>query len=89
MAKHKGRNKKNSIELINGVELSCNWNFQLLHVVGLNIDPQNELLRQGIEQNRVSRIERAEAMFADVEKHDIDLREAVAAQLLINQKQGE
>lgn len=81
--------QQNSIELINGVELSCNWNFQLLHVVGLNIDPQNDLLRQGIEQNRVSRIERAEAMFADFEKHDIDLREAVAAQLLINQKQGE
>lgn len=81
--------QQNSIELINGVELSCNWNFQLLHVVGLNIDPENDLLCEGIEQNRVRRIERAESMFLDFEKHDIDLREAVAAQLLINQKQGD
>ena len=32
------------ITLINGVELSCTWENQLLHVVGLNIDPNNDEL---------------------------------------------
>ncbi len=75
--------QSNPIQLVNGVELSCSWNFQLLHVVGLNIDPTNDQLCHGIEQNRRSRLDRAQAMFVDFEKHGIDLREAVAAQLSI------
>lgn len=69
------------MELINGVELSCNWEKQLLHIVALNVDPNNKVLKQGVEQNRQRRLDRAEAMFEDFEQHDIDLRENVQVQL--------
>ena len=69
------------IELINGVELSCHWNFQLLHIIGLNIDPENAQLQAGIRRNRDSRFTRAEAMHEDFLKRGIDLRDAVAAQI--------
>ena len=71
--------QKTTLQLINGVELSCNWRHQLLHVVGLDIDPNNATLLAGIEQNRQRRFDRAEAMFEDFEKHDIDIRDQVQA----------
>ena len=67
------------LNLINGVELSCAWNHQLLHVVGLNIDPTNQALLAGIKQNRERRFKRADAMFDDLEKHDIHIRNQVHA----------
>jgi len=70
------------IELINGVELSCTWENQLLHVVGLNIDPTNPELLSSIERNRLRRLDRAESMFEDFEQHDIFLRDEVAKQLV-------
>lgn len=69
------------IELINGVEFSCSWENQLLHVVGLNVDPTNKLLLSSIDRNRTRRLDRAESMHEDFEQHDIFLREGVAAQL--------
>ena len=69
------------ITLINGVELSCTWENQLLHVVGLNIDPNNAELLINIEKNRLRRFDRAESMFEDFEQHDIFLRDEVAKQL--------
>lgn len=71
----------NGIELINGIELSCTWENQLLHVVGLNIDPTNKVLRLGVKQNQQRRLDRAESMFEDFEQHDIFLRESVALQI--------
>jgi len=68
--------------LINGVELSCTWEGQLIHMVGLDIDVDNIDLKQGVEENKQRRLDRAEAMFEDFEKHDIDLREAVQSQLI-------
>ena len=73
--------KDKDIELINGVEFSCSWENQLLHVVGLNIDPTNKELLNCIEQNRTRRLDRAESMHEDFEQHDIDLRDGVAKQL--------
>jgi len=67
------------LQLIDGVELSCNWQHQLLHVVGLNVDSDNSTLLAGIEQNRQRRFDRAEAMFEDFEKHDIFIRDQVQA----------
>ena len=72
------------IELINGIEFSCTWENQLLHVVGLDIDPSNPELLSSIERNRVRRVDRAEAMHEDFEQHDIYLREGVAEQLVGN-----
>ena len=71
-----------NIELINGIELSCTWEKQLLHVVGLNVDPSNSMLRKGVKQNQQRRLDRAEAMYEDFEQHDIFLRESVAQQIL-------
>ncbi len=65
------------INLINGIELSCTWEKQLIHVVGLNIDPANPVLIAGVEQNKQRRLDRAEAMFEDFEQHDIFLRHSV------------
>lgn len=70
-----------SLEIINGVEFSCSWNGQLLHVLGLNVDPENGELQSGIEHNTQQRQTRAEAMFVDLEKHGIELRESVNRQL--------
>jgi len=72
------------IKLINGIEFSCSWNKQLLHIVGLNIDPNNVGLKQGAESNRQRRLDRAEAMYEDFGQHDINLRPLVEAQLMSN-----
>lgn len=69
------------LEMINGIEFSCTWEKQLLHIVGLNIDPSNAVLRKGIAINKRLRLERAEAMFEDLEQHDINVRDAVAQQI--------
>ncbi len=71
----------NNLSLIKGVELSCNWQGHLLHVLGLNIDPQNETLKLVIAQNIERRLVRAEKMFVDFERHDIELRDQVAKML--------
>ncbi len=65
------------INLINGIELSCTWENQLIHVVGLNVDPTSSVLNAGVEQNKQRRLDRAEAMFEDFEQHDIFLRDSV------------
>lgn len=69
------------VELINGLELSCTWENQLLHIVGLNVDPTNKELRRGVKENQQRRSDRAESMFEDFEQHDIFLRESVAEQI--------
>ena len=69
------------ITLIKGLELSCSWNGQLLHVVGLGVDPLNLTLLAGIAQNTRLRTERSLAMIEDFEKHGIELAEEVAGLL--------
>lgn len=52
--------EKNMI-FINGVELSVTWQKKVLHIVGLNIDPENVVLQESllnIEQQRLERAER-------------------------------
>ena len=72
---------KLGIKLINGIELSCTWDKHLIHVVGLNVDPNNKILKAGVVQNKQRRTDRAEAMFEDFEQHDIFLREAVTTSI--------
>ena len=67
------------IELIPGVEFSCSWRGQLLHVLGLNIEAQHDAIKQGEQTNKQLRRKRAEAMHEDLIKHGIDLRDEVAA----------
>lgn len=69
------------LEIIDGIELSCTWENQLIHVVGLNVDKHNAMLRAGVERNKQTRLKRAEAMFEDFEQHNIELRQEVMALL--------
>ena len=71
----------NNLSLIAGIELSCSWESQLLHVLGLNIDPDSDALQRVIAQNIERRLSRAEKMFMDFEQHDIDLRDQVTQML--------
>lgn len=52
------------IELIDGVEVSVTWGEHTLHIVGLRIDPANEVLVAGLHTNRAGRAGRAERMSA-------------------------
>ena len=72
------------LEIINGIEFSCSWNNQLIHIVGLNIDPTNKILLASIDRNRARRLDRAESMHEDFEQHDIYLRHDVDKQLVGN-----
>jgi 3',5'-nucleoside bisphosphate phosphatase len=56
------------IELIDGVEVSVTWHGHTIHVVGLLIDPENEVLVMGLAANRAGRSERAERISAALEK---------------------
>ncbi len=47
------------IHFINGVEVSVTWKRQTLHIVGLNIDPDNTELQQAFESVRTGREMRA------------------------------
>jgi len=47
------------LRLINGVEISVSWGNVTLHVVGLNVDPLDPVLLNGLSRNRSGRTERA------------------------------
>lgn len=72
---------KASLQLINGVELSCTWRGQLLHILGLKIDTNCQILIDGITENIGRRKARAELMHDDFLDHGIDLRAAVNQRL--------
>jgi 3',5'-nucleoside bisphosphate phosphatase len=55
------------IRLIDGVEVSVTWRNHTLHVVGLNVDPGNAVLAEGLRQNRSGRDGRAERIAAQLE----------------------
>jgi predicted metal-dependent phosphoesterase TrpH len=54
------------LRFINGVEISISWGGITIHVVGLNIDPQNPQLQQGLQSIRQGRAERAKMMAQDL-----------------------
>lgn len=60
-----------NITLINGVEISVNWRGQTLHIVGLNIDPEHPQLAHGLASIRESRLVRAGAIAAQLDKFGI------------------
>src|SRR5450756_393751 len=47
------------LRFIDGVEVSITWGGITIHVVGLNIDPGNQQLQQGLHVIRQGRAERA------------------------------
>lgn len=72
---------RRNITLIPGIEFSCTWRDQLIHIVGLNIDPTARALKQAINENKERRKLRAEAMFEDFEQNGIEIRAQVEDQI--------
>ena len=56
------------LRFIDGVEVSVSWGGITIHVVGLNIDPGNPQLQQGLQSIRQGRAERAKKMAQDLER---------------------
>jgi len=51
---------KLNLHLINGVEISALWRNMAIHILGLGIDINNDILQTGLEHNQNLRKERAE-----------------------------
>ncbi len=51
---------KLNLNLVNGVEISALWRNMAIHILGLGIDINNEILQAGLEHNQKLRKERAE-----------------------------
>lgn len=64
---------KLGVTLINGVEISVSWDRnQTIHIIGLNIDPENAELRAGLSLIRDERIKRAKKIAEKLEKSGIE-----------------
>jgi len=53
---------KYGVHLIPGVEISCQWRGQVIHLLGFNIDIYNSILQQGLLKIRNFRYLRAQAI---------------------------
>lgn len=62
---------RHGIQLIPGLELSVSWNGATIHVVALNIDPENAALQAGLQGLREFRHWRAEEIGRRLEKRGI------------------
>jgi 3',5'-nucleoside bisphosphate phosphatase len=51
---------KAGLNLINGVEISAFWRNMAIHIVGLGVDIENDMLQTGLKHNRDLRKRRAE-----------------------------
>ncbi len=59
--------QQKNVQLISGVEISCEWRGSTIHIVGLDVDVSHQGLQQGLEGIRASRWERANQMVAKLE----------------------
>ncbi|GEM74617.1 RNase RNM [Vibrio sagamiensis] len=57
-----------AINIINGIEISTVWQNKDIHIVGLNIDPENSVLMDLIQQQKTHRIARAELIAERLQK---------------------
>jgi len=62
---------QHGITLVNGVEISVTWKKRTLHIVGLNVDPDDAALKSGLAAVRTGRLERAMQMAQSLEKSGI------------------
>ncbi|HEY9210326.1 MAG TPA: 3',5'-nucleoside bisphosphate phosphatase [Methylotenera sp.] len=62
---------QHGIKLINGVEISVTWKKRTLHIVGLNVNPDNTALQFGLAAVRSGRLERARQMALSLEESGI------------------
>ena len=59
------------LTLIAGVEISVTWAKSTVHIVGLNIDPDNDILQQGLQSMRDFRVGRAQEIAKRLDKAGI------------------
>src|SRR5258708_22670938 len=62
LAEARARAESEGVRFIDGVEISVTWEGSTVHIVGLQIDPQDPVLRSGLESIREGRAKRAEKM---------------------------
>lgn len=55
---------ENDVQLITGVEISCHWLGNTIHVVALDFGVDNTILQQGLAKIRKARVVRAEEILA-------------------------
>lgn len=60
--------QKRPMAIINGVEISTRWHGFDIHIVGLNIDPESEYLREKLQGQAAIRLERAKTIAEKLEK---------------------
>ena len=60
LAEEKKEADKLNLKFINGVEISALWRNMAIHILGLGIDINNDVLQSGLEHNQKLRKERAE-----------------------------
>ncbi|VAW46780.1 FIG00031715: Predicted metal-dependent phosphoesterases (PHP family) [hydrothermal vent metagenome] len=66
--------QQHNVQLISGVEISCEWRGSTIHIVGLDVDVNHLGLQQGLEGIRTSRWERAHQIMAKLEaRHDFNV----------------
>ena len=63
---------KVGISLINGCEISVTWSGTTLHVLGLNVSPETEVLQSGLQGIREHRDWRAEEIARKLDKAGIE-----------------
>ncbi|MBF0266939.1 MAG: PHP domain-containing protein, partial [Gammaproteobacteria bacterium] len=59
--------KGHNIKLINGIEFSVSWYNKTIHIVGLNIEPDNQQLIDGINKLQNYRLYRAQEISKDLQ----------------------
>ena len=59
IAEAKKEADKLGLNLVNGVEISAFWRNSAIHIVGLGVDIDNDVLQVGLEFNQALRIDRA------------------------------
>ncbi len=64
--------RRHGIHLLPGVEISVTWHGQLLHILGLAIDPSSTVLQAGLADLRDRRLRRAETMARRLERAGLE-----------------
>lgn len=62
---------KLGLKFLNGVEISAFWRNMAIHIIGLGIDKDNDMLQTGLEFNKVLRKERAEKIALGLKRSGI------------------
>jgi predicted metal-dependent phosphoesterase TrpH len=62
LAEARAQAESEGIRFVDGVEISATWEETAVHIVGLQIDPENPVLRSGLESVREGRAKRAKKM---------------------------